>query len=215
MEDIVKVFTDVADLSSSSEGTHPKVSFGVKNFECDTIEELQQFGPKADVMDIYVGLDKQEVGHLEIARGRPASWYYGRAMRKDDRFKVYGQLHAIFHVRSIRWKAAVLSTPRWLFFLVIGPALVFTVRDVLADRSFGHQPHFYLKVAAFAVVWVLTSILLTYKTLYQQSFVVFRRVHDSQGLQRKWVEWRPYIIAAIGGGAAKELFDVIRKIIER
>ena len=109
VEGIVKVFIASADLSSVSEGAQPRVSFAVKTFECDTVEELQQLGrTKSNVLGIYVDIDKEEVGSLEIVKGRPASWGYGPGMRKDDRFKVYGQLQALFHIRRIRWKSAVL-----------------------------------------------------------------------------------------------------------
>jgi hypothetical protein len=162
VEEIVKVFTDAADLSASDGEQDLRVSFGVKNFTCDTIEELQRFGPKAYVLGIYVDLNKQEVGSLEIVKGRPASWRNGPAMRAGDRFKVYGQLHALFHTRKIRWKYAVLSTPPWLLLSFILPASIPMVHDTLGNAEFVHQSHFYLKLTGFIALWVLSCCLSSY-----------------------------------------------------
>jgi hypothetical protein len=89
------------------------------------------------------------------------------------------------------------------------------VHDTLGNAEFVHQSHFYLKLTGFIALWVLSGTLITYKTFVQQSCVVFQRVHDAQGLKKKWAEWRPYIIAAMVGGVVKELFDIIKKVIER
>ncbi len=220
IEEVVKVFIEAADFSKVGDGVSPKASFGVKNFDCDTIEELQQIGhTKTNVLGIYVDLGQQEVGRLEIRKGHPASWNFGRGMRKEDRFKVYGQLHAMFHLRRIRWKYAVwsvlFSIPPWFYFLFIIPPVLFTLRDILVNKVLVHGPHAVFWLAFFFILWVPLSLLMTYKTVYEQSFVVFRRVHDDQGFRKKWLEWRPYIIAAIVGGVVKELFDVMRKAIEK
>ena len=105
--------------------------------------------------------------------------------------------------------------PFWLYFLLLAPTSLLAVRDVLADKTFWHQPHFYFMATVIIALWISTSILFTYKTMVQQSFVVFQRVHDTRGFQKKWTEWRPYIIAAIVGGVVKELFDIIKKAFGR
>jgi hypothetical protein len=162
-----------------------------------------------------VDLGQYEVGRLEIRKGYPASWDYGRGMRIEDRFKVYGLLHALFHVRRIQWKSSLLAMPAWLNMTFSGLVFLLAMHDALNDKTFGHEPHFYLRFGASMIVGVFLLSLVLYRMLFEQSFVVFRRVHDDQGLRKKWMEWRPYVIAAIVGGVVKGLVDVIRKAIEK
>lgn len=113
VEDIAALFARAAD----PEGT-PTTVYSAGKFDCTAIEDLKQLGPRSARFGIEVRTADSLVALLRADRFQ-TFWIYGPAMRKGDAFKVYGQPQAIFELRKIRWKAALLSMPFWLPAIIV------------------------------------------------------------------------------------------------
>jgi hypothetical protein len=210
VEEIVALFNKGSDPDST------KTVFSVGRFNCTTVDELKQLGTRSTNFRIKV-TSASHGADLQIDKFR-TSWYYDHIDGGlDDSFRIYGQLQALFSVRKIRWKAALLSIPVWMQ-IVLALFLVTLASALSVKEHLPLGPGFRERdVLSFSIISLFT-VWLVYKTVVEHSVVEFCRVHDAQGLRRRLAEWKPYIIAAIAaiiGAFSKEMFELIAHALKK
>jgi hypothetical protein len=173
------------------EGTKLKVTFTIKDQECDEVEELPKIAKKTAELSILLGWESGYAANSLTFR-RDGSYLATYMLEKEGHLSLFHRLAPIFKRRNLWLRTLVHSHRQSSLTLIIASCLtVVTVAEMFISK----HPNDMAGTIALALLLMSIIITISTTTLYRHTIIIMRRSSEPSPVRQELLQKAP--LAAI------------------